>query len=642
MIDLIGSYIISEGRAMAHDTNELSVLELTGKTAKKINEVIAAFNEHKSHENSELLSVLDYGAIGDGVTDDYAAIVACIAALPEGGKVIFPAKTFYLSSEIIVTKDIIIDFGNAKFITAGARAFTFAGTLKDTQTVTANYVEATSKNAIDLNSVLNVEIGDLINIVANRGSGELFDTSRAYYYKGGNFIVTGISGNKVYFNGSMPFDITAANINVKIYKPIRVRLDNCRSLKGSGSLAVETNLSGITIKYGVNCVINKVETENYQENIALWQCVNCFINLIQTGHAKNIGDIWDGYGIAIRSCTNIFANNILGHSGQHAITAGGQEPCYNINVANAYLKAEISESYGFDLHDNIISCQLENVVAAGYWLAGNTRLTNCKLTAAETTGTNAVILSPSESYKNTNFIFDGCRFGGANIYTKDAFQQTCATRKYFGQIIIKDSRDFSLMSKINTDSAGAKIAMIEKIEINRCKGYSFAISDLLDDLIVRDSDSVKNTNIIAQIAVSAVYQRIKRVLIENCSFPKVYNSIIIMLADYVKINGFYHNTTDYGSDSQTIANITGTLHMENYFNSTGQSGLTLTAITRAFFNNVYWKLATSISAQLLQCTRADGKGISGNSENFDLITATNNDKYKITIAAGVHTLTKVV
>ena len=48
----------------------------------------------------ESVSVMDFGAVGDGVTDDSAAIQAAIDAVGAGGRVFFPAGTYGISSPI--------------------------------------------------------------------------------------------------------------------------------------------------------------------------------------------------------------------------------------------------------------------------------------------------------------------------------------------------------------------------------------------------------------------------------------------------------------------------------------------------------------------------------------------------------------
>lgn len=47
-----------------------------------------------------IVNVLDYGAVGDGSTDDAAAIIAAVAALPNGGTVFFPKGTYIIGRAI--------------------------------------------------------------------------------------------------------------------------------------------------------------------------------------------------------------------------------------------------------------------------------------------------------------------------------------------------------------------------------------------------------------------------------------------------------------------------------------------------------------------------------------------------------------
>lgn len=58
------------------------------------------------HEvNSRLVSVADFGAVGDGSTDDTAAIQAAIDALTAGGMLLFPAGDFKITAALTIAVD---------------------------------------------------------------------------------------------------------------------------------------------------------------------------------------------------------------------------------------------------------------------------------------------------------------------------------------------------------------------------------------------------------------------------------------------------------------------------------------------------------------------------------------------------------
>ena len=52
------------------------------------------------------VNVKDYGALGNGVADDYAAITAAVAGCPAGGTLWFPAGTYLLSAMVVVNRQI--------------------------------------------------------------------------------------------------------------------------------------------------------------------------------------------------------------------------------------------------------------------------------------------------------------------------------------------------------------------------------------------------------------------------------------------------------------------------------------------------------------------------------------------------------
>jgi hypothetical protein len=56
----------------------------------------------------QYVSVKDFGAVGDGVTDDTSEIQAAIDAAPEGGAIYFPNGTYAISAALIVDKAITL------------------------------------------------------------------------------------------------------------------------------------------------------------------------------------------------------------------------------------------------------------------------------------------------------------------------------------------------------------------------------------------------------------------------------------------------------------------------------------------------------------------------------------------------------
>jgi hypothetical protein len=73
----------------------------------------------------DVINVKDFGAVGNGTTDDTAAIQAAIAAAPAGAAIYFP-KGSYLAAKILITKSITI-FGDGMDVTEWAYSLNTLG-----------------------------------------------------------------------------------------------------------------------------------------------------------------------------------------------------------------------------------------------------------------------------------------------------------------------------------------------------------------------------------------------------------------------------------------------------------------------------------------------------------------------------------
>jgi hypothetical protein len=64
-------------------------------------------------QESLVLNVKDSGALGDGITDDTAAIQAALLATPEGGTLYFPVGTYLITSPLVLRRNRAIVGANA-------------------------------------------------------------------------------------------------------------------------------------------------------------------------------------------------------------------------------------------------------------------------------------------------------------------------------------------------------------------------------------------------------------------------------------------------------------------------------------------------------------------------------------------------
>ena len=82
-----------------------------------------------------VVNVLDFGAVGDGVVDDTAAIQAAIDSLTSGGTVFFPTGTYFCNTGLTVAdNNMVLDF-------AGGAALTYTTPTQILLTIGAEFVD---------------------------------------------------------------------------------------------------------------------------------------------------------------------------------------------------------------------------------------------------------------------------------------------------------------------------------------------------------------------------------------------------------------------------------------------------------------------------------------------------------------------
>ena len=119
-----------EGSNIVHFTAEDVIGHIQDLNTTDKSNLVAAINEVDDHtdtntsnitsifnilNNRDVFNVKDYGATGDGVTDDTDAITDTIAAMSSGGILYFPTGNYLYSDNIFLISDIIVFCNNTEF-----------------------------------------------------------------------------------------------------------------------------------------------------------------------------------------------------------------------------------------------------------------------------------------------------------------------------------------------------------------------------------------------------------------------------------------------------------------------------------------------------------------------------------------------
>lgn len=258
------------------------------------------------------INVLDYGAVGDGVTDDTAAIQAAVNA---GKNVVLPPA----SSNYLVTGSIALQNGQNIFVqnsvtnSSASPVFTAAGSLGSTYTASAS--AAKGDLTISLASVTGLAIGDYLTI--SEGTPAL----------SGMYRIANIASLVVTLDRYLDFSITVAAV-IKEVSPISVNIQGDSSSVITLSNAYPKLFSG---SYLVNSTFDNL-------------IVNCTNSVISTDATVN-PLIYGSYAYGL----NISNNEIVGLSGGPEFSGITIDYSSNVFVDNNAFRSFDGASKGVEL-----------------------------------------------------------------------------------------------------------------------------------------------------------------------------------------------------------------------------------------------------------------------------------------------------
>ena len=371
-----------------------------------------------------IVSVADYGAVGDGITDDSAAIQRAVS---DNYNVYFESnKTYYLGQTVNISHDIKLHGGeNTKIITKsvdgiGYTGFAIAGTKKSDTTLASDYLSDgtvsndCAGNRITLSDMSGIAIGDLIYIKA---TDQFYSYARPYYYLGGVFKVVDIYDGHLYLDRDMPWDLTnTASVTVSVYDAPRIDISN---LIFEGDLApwesgIYQGHSLLYLEFCKDVKITRCCFDKFTIGIDARHCVNTYVDSCSLAKSKyNNALTGDGYGIAIRSCTHTTIQNILSLVAQNCIDLGGDVPCIDTYISKCECAAE-SRASGIGLHENSYNIVIEDCVLGGLSLYGTARVNRCEFMdnlRIPGWSNNGIVIRGSHNPDWAEFEINDCSFG---------------------------------------------------------------------------------------------------------------------------------------------------------------------------------------------------------------------------------------
>lgn len=362
------------------------------------------------------VSVKDFGAKGDGTTDDSSSIQAAIDSLAQGGRVYFPNGTYKVNTALNITKsNVLLDLGKAKIDATGLTGWTLAGgsgfdngralasiNIVGSLILTTSVTTASLPVGIyqfDLTSVTGVQIGDLIHI----------DTNEPWYGTAGKTMIARIiwiSGSTITIDRPIEYSISPGTYTttVQIIRPV----ENSNVVGGyvyGGGLVDPALLNGfgpcgVRMEGCVNCGVQETEIKFFQNRaLEIAFCYNSYATDVymqglpnsvdpnQPGLSTGTGGLSSFYGVFIGRCCGIVTHNIRGTLVRHLIDGADSN---RVTVSDCITTRTHASAY--TTHSGSTDWLFTNCVAdqtyhyGMQWRGFNLDVRNCFFFSANPTG----------------------------------------------------------------------------------------------------------------------------------------------------------------------------------------------------------------------------------------------------------------
>ena len=308
-----------------------------------------------------VLDVTSFGAVGDGVTDNFSTVSSAINALNGAqGVIYFPAGNYLIGSSLNLPDSTILrgagsDSSHLIFNLNG----TIGNAINITGTISVNQVSVLGGHQLGSNNIkvadtASFTAGDYVEIFQENGSWDTQPVSWANQSVGQILKLNAVSGDTLFFEKPLrlSFDSTL-NIRVQKISPAREVGIECLQISRFDSVHTGVCLN-IYFNYAVNCWVRGVESsKSIGSHIEADACSNIEITGCYIHHCFEYdGTSTHGYGITLFKHTGQckVENNIMRHL-RHSFSmqcgANGNVIAYNYSLEPN--RSEFPANYGADI-----------------------------------------------------------------------------------------------------------------------------------------------------------------------------------------------------------------------------------------------------------------------------------------------------
>lgn len=309
----------------------------------------------------DVVSILDFGGVGDGIADDSAALASALAA----GRIIDGAgRAFKINSPVALTGGVTLRNGtfNMAGLPDNAAGLTATGTLGSATAISGGAVARGATSFTLAASLSGLVDGTLLKLTAD----DQFTTAGTPVIQSEWVRVKSVAGNVVTIYGEVQFAYTS---NAVVYKPAligRVILDNCYFIgggAGKGHKAMTATLCDVVRV--INC---------RAQDFAVWcfGMVDCRDVKVSNIDGRNGDDTTNlSYLVSMSgTCETAQATNVSGENFRHIVVAGGTTGVVRSYQCTNIAGSKMTEATA-DAHPAVCLAQFTNIKHEGVTVAGS-------------------------------------------------------------------------------------------------------------------------------------------------------------------------------------------------------------------------------------------------------------------------------
>lgn len=305
-----------------------------------------------------LVNVVDFGAAGNGVNDDYPAIAAAIGALNgQYGTVFFPPGTYLLSNTLVLPDSTTIRGSGAGLTVLKSTVGENKAIISVPGAASSGFINVEagySKNSLQLTLASSgiFSKGDVTEMIED---GHLHMTSDwAMNSLGQMLVIDSVNGTNVFLKEPLRMDY-AAQLNPRIRKITPRKAVSIECVKIERLTATASQTSNIVFNYAYNCRILGIESNlcNFT-HVDVSKSTHITVKDSYFHHGHSYGNGGKAYGIAVQATSGscLVQNNIfrrLRHSMLLQAGSNGNVFAYNYSFDPYWTEVSLPANSAGDL-----------------------------------------------------------------------------------------------------------------------------------------------------------------------------------------------------------------------------------------------------------------------------------------------------